>query len=70
MVRSMNEVGHAMRMETIAEFVEHDDVIECLREIGVDFLQGFQYSRPRPLDTRQAEADMATHGGEAQPRSG
>ncbi len=71
MVRSMNEVGHAMKMETIAEFVEHEDVIRSLREIGVDFLQGFQYSRPRPLDPRQAEADLAHAGsGEVNPRSG
>jgi len=49
-VRSMNDVGHSMRMATIAEFVENQAVIRCLREIGVDFLQGFEYSRPRPLD--------------------
>ncbi|MDZ7829291.1 MAG: EAL domain-containing protein [Halofilum sp. (in: g-proteobacteria)] len=59
MVRSMNEVGHAMNMQTIAEFVEHPEVIRCLREIGVDFLQGYEYSRPRPLDTEQARRDEA-----------
>ena len=48
-VRSMNDVGHAMHMHTIAEFVENQDVIECLRGIGVDYLQGYVYARPRPL---------------------
>jgi len=57
MVRSMNEVGHAMNMKTIAEFVEHPEVIRCLSAIGVDFLQGYEYSRPRPLDADQAERD-------------
>ncbi|MDX1610100.1 MAG: EAL domain-containing protein [Halofilum sp. (in: g-proteobacteria)] len=62
MVRSMNEVGHAMEMETIAEFVEHDEVLTCLRDIGVDYVQGYRYSRPRPLDVLQAEADLAEDG--------
>ena len=48
-VRSMNDVGHAMHMHTIAEFVENQEVIDCLRGIGVDYLQGFVYARPRPL---------------------
>jgi Amt family ammonium transporter len=48
-VRSMNDVGHAMGMSTIAEFVDSTAVLECLREIGVDALQGYRYSRPHPL---------------------
>jgi len=64
MVRSMNEVGHAMKMQTIAEFVEHPEVIRCLRSIGVDFLQGYEYSRPRPLDADQAERDRVRVAGE------
>ena len=50
-VRSMNDVGHALGMFTIAEFVENDEVIEVLRGIGVDFLQGYGYARPRPLES-------------------
>jgi Amt family ammonium transporter len=55
-VRSMNDVGHAMHMRTIAEFVENKSVMHCLRDIGVDLLQGFEYSRPRPLSAPPAEA--------------
>ncbi len=50
-VRSMNDVGHALGMLTIAEFVENDAVIDVLRGIGVDFLQGYGYARPRPLES-------------------
>lgn len=53
-VRSMNDVGHAMGMATVAEFVENEEIMHCLREIGVDFLQGFQYSRPHPLEPAAA----------------
>ena len=49
MVRSINEIGHLMDKRTIAEFVEDDAVIAVLREIGVDFAQGYAIGRPRPL---------------------
>jgi diguanylate cyclase (GGDEF)-like protein/PAS domain S-box-containing protein len=50
-VRSINDVGHAMNMRTIAEFVETKAAARCLREIGVDFFQGFEYGQPQPLQT-------------------
>lgn len=48
-VRSIHEVATAMGMETIAEFVENTEIIECLREIGVDYAQGFHIHKPNPL---------------------
>ncbi len=44
------ELGHAMDMQTIAEFVENDEILEKLREIGVDYAQGYGIGRPEPLD--------------------
>ena len=35
--------------ETIAESVENEDIIGKLREIGVDYLQGWGVGRPKPL---------------------
>ena len=49
-VGSINEVGHSMSMYTIAEYAESRTVIECLREVGVDYVQGYGYARPQPLD--------------------
>lgn len=49
MVRSINEIGHVMGKRTIAEFVEHPEVLHKLREMGVDYAQGFAIDRPRPL---------------------
>jgi len=48
-VRSINEIAHCMGKRTIAEFVEDDAILERLREIGVDFAQGYGIDRPRPL---------------------
>jgi diguanylate cyclase (GGDEF)-like protein len=49
-VKSVNEVGQVLGMQTIAEFVENDEIVEKLSEIGVNFLQGYAISRPAPLD--------------------
>jgi diguanylate cyclase (GGDEF)-like protein/PAS domain S-box-containing protein len=49
-VRSIREVGQVMGKETIAEFVESEDVVEVLRELEVDYAQGFWLGHPAPLD--------------------
>lgn len=49
MVRSINHVGQTMNIKTIAEFVENEETLEALREIGVDYAQGFHISQPELL---------------------
>ncbi len=48
-VRSINEIGHYMGKKTIAEFVENEEILAQLREIGVDYAQGYGIHRPTPL---------------------
>jgi len=50
MVRSINDIGHVMGKRTIAEFVEDDEVLGRLLELGVDYAQGYGLGRPRPLE--------------------
>ena len=50
MVRSINEVGHVMGKQTIAEFVENDAILERLKTLGVDYAQGYGIGKPVPLD--------------------
>jgi diguanylate cyclase (GGDEF)-like protein len=50
MVRSVNQVGHLMGVKVIAEYVESDRVIQILREIGVDYGQGYGISKPIPIE--------------------
>lgn len=48
-VKSINEIGHFMGKKTIAEFVEDEEILEILREIGVDFAQGYGIEHKRPI---------------------
>lgn len=48
-VKSINEIGHFMGKKTIAEFVEDDEIMEILREIGVDFAQGYGIEKKMPI---------------------
>ncbi len=51
MVSAINQLGHAMGLKTIAEWVEHGDTAEELRRIGVDYAQGYAFGEPRLLDS-------------------
>ena len=48
-VRSINEIGHVMGKKTVAEFAESAAILDRLRELGVDYAQGYAIGRPRPL---------------------
>jgi len=48
-VRSINDIGQVMEKHTIAEYVESEQVAEKLREIGIDFYQGYLVTEPIPL---------------------
>lgn len=49
MVKAINEVGHAMQLKTIAEFVETEAIFEELRLLGIDYAQGFGVGAPAEL---------------------
>ena len=55
-VESINHIGHIAGKQTIAEFVENGRTLDQLRDIGVDFVQGFGLERPVPLYTEEEEA--------------
>jgi len=54
MVKSINEIGHVMGKKTIAECVENDEVLALLREIGIDYVQGYGIERPKRLSHIEA----------------
>jgi len=62
MVRAMNDIAHALGKETIAEFVESEDSLKLLHEIGVDYAQGFHMARPNLIGIAAQDAEPATSG--------
>jgi diguanylate cyclase (GGDEF)-like protein len=50
MVKSIHEVGRVMGKKTVAEFVENSDVVLKLKEIGVDYSQGYGIAKPCPIE--------------------
>ena len=56
LVRSITELCHFLDMKTIAEYVEDMETLELLKEIQVDFGQGFCIAKPRRMDSLGATA--------------
>ncbi|MEE9412435.1 MAG: EAL domain-containing protein, partial [Methylococcales bacterium] len=48
-VQSVNHIGRMMGRQTIAECVENRETLERLKEIGVDYVQGYAIDKPRLL---------------------
>ncbi len=65
MVRSMNDIAHALGKLTVAEYVDSEETYLRLRELGVDFVQGFHTGKPKHFsailtEKRQTEDFSAT----------
>ena len=50
MVEAIHRIGHLMGLKTVAEYVETDQTLAMLREIGVDYVQGNGVHCPEPLE--------------------
>lgn len=48
LVAAITQMSHTLGIRIIAEYVENEDISDRLREIGVDFAQGYFYGRPAP----------------------
>jgi EAL domain-containing protein (putative c-di-GMP-specific phosphodiesterase class I) len=47
MVRSINEIGHLMGKQTIAEFAGNTEIIQMLTSPAVDYAQGYGVAQPQ-----------------------
>ena len=48
MVEMINHLGHAMQTRTIGEYAENNEIVDALRQCGVDFAQGYALGYPSP----------------------
>jgi diguanylate cyclase (GGDEF)-like protein/PAS domain S-box-containing protein len=55
MVKSISDVATAIGIETIAEFVESEDIRKKLTELGITYSQGYHIHKPVKLDINRFE---------------
>ena len=48
-VEAIHRVAHTLGKKTVAEFAETPEIVEALREIGIDYAQGYGVGKPRLL---------------------
>ncbi len=49
-VQSIKQIGDVMGITTIAEYVESEEILDKLNEIGIELAQGFFVGKPVPLN--------------------
>jgi len=50
LVKAIYEVATALNKKTVAEFVENEEALKILQEIGVTYAQGYHLGKPKPVD--------------------
>jgi len=49
-VKGIVELAKGLGIETVAEYVENDEIAKEVRRLGVDYAQGYAFGKPTPLD--------------------
>jgi EAL domain-containing protein (putative c-di-GMP-specific phosphodiesterase class I) len=60
MTQGIVSMAQALRLRTVAEGVEDEATAHVLRELGVDLLQGYHFSRPCPASELEGLPLLAT----------
>ncbi len=50
LVQASVAVARAFGAMTVAEYVENEETVVCLRELGIDWIQGYLVSKPVPIE--------------------
>jgi len=69
-VRAVTEMAHGMGKRVVAEFVENEEIVEVLRDIGVDFAQGYHIGRPAMPAADRSRPDSESVDAASGPASG
>lgn len=48
-VKSIIDIAHALGIKTTTEFVENDEILKVVRDLGTDYVQGFAIGKPYAL---------------------
>src|SRR3990167_5364630 len=59
-IRSITDIAHVLNKQTVAEHTENDAIFTALRDLGVDYAQGFGSHRPEPIEQYFASVPTIT----------
>ena len=66
MVEAINRIGHTLGLETVAEWVDSPELIEEMRTIGIDYIQGYALDGgPQPVEVLEEMLFNGSLGSEA-----
>ncbi|MBD3776399.1 MAG: EAL domain-containing protein, partial [Thiotrichales bacterium] len=51
MVKAIHQITVEMNIDSIAEFVENQEVSDWLKAVGIEYAQGYHFHKPSPIDT-------------------
>lgn len=49
-VKALIELAQAFGKKTVAEFVESEDILAILKELGIDYAQGYHIGKPKAME--------------------
>jgi len=64
LIRAVVELGHTMRLATVAEGVEAAEQLQTLEAFGCDMGQGYHWARPTAPEALAALLDAARHAAQ------
>jgi len=62
LLKSLQVYAESVGIQTIAEQVEIDALVPLLRELGIDYIQGFAVAEPISIDDFLTQSDSMLYG--------
>lgn len=57
--KSIVDVAHSIGIQTVAEFVENDNIRQTVTDLGIDFMQGFGIHKPEEIENTMSIDSLA-----------
>lgn len=63
LVKSIIQVIQALGKKAVAEYVENEEILNILKEMGIDFVQGYHIGHPIPVEKMFLREGLSISGG-------
>jgi EAL domain-containing protein (putative c-di-GMP-specific phosphodiesterase class I) len=61
LVQCVASVARLLNIKTVGEFVENEEILATMREVGIDYAQGYLTGRPEPLLTADSTGAVSSN---------